>query len=69
MPAGDIAQEVCDLHRQWLSMFWKDGMYSKEAHLSLGQMYVEDERFKKYYDDIEEGAAEFLYEGLKAYCE
>lgn len=68
-PAGDIAQEVCDLHGQWLSMFWKDGMYSKEAHLSLGQMYVEDERFKKYYDDIEEGAAEFLYEALKVYCE
>ncbi len=67
-PASDIAQEVCDLHRQWLSMFWQDGMYSKEAHLSLGQMYVEDERFKKYYDDIEEGAAEFLYEALKIYC-
>ncbi|NLY47272.1 MAG: MerR family transcriptional regulator [Tissierella sp.] len=67
-PAGQIAQEACELHRQWLSMFWKDGMYSKEAHLSLGQMYVEDERFKKYYDEIEEGAAEFLYEALKVYC-
>lgn len=68
-PAGEIAQEVCDLHRQWLCMFWQDGMYSKEAHLSLGQMYVEDERFKKYYDEIQEGAAEFLYEALKIYCQ
>lgn len=67
-PGGKIAQEVCDLHHQWLCMFWQDGMYSKEAHLSLGQMYVEDERFKKYYDEIEEGAAEFLYEALKIYC-
>ena len=24
-PASELAQEVCDLHRQWLCMFWKDG--------------------------------------------
>lgn len=67
-PKSDLAQEVCDLHRQWLCMFWPDGSYSKEGHKALGQMYVEDHRFKAYYDKIAEGAAEFLYEALKIYC-
>ncbi|NLN15248.1 MAG: MerR family transcriptional regulator [Tissierellia bacterium] len=67
-PGDELAQEVCELHRQWLCFFWEDENYSKEAHLGLGRMYVEDERFKKYYEDIAEGAAEFLYEALKIYC-
>ena len=67
-PAGELAQKVCDLHRQWLCMFWKEGMYSKEAHRGLGEMYVYDERFKAYYDKIGEGAAEFLRDALNVYC-
>lgn len=67
-PAGKVSQEVCDLHRQWICMFWKDGMYSKEAHKALGEMYVSDERFKAFYDRINEGAAEFLNKALKIYC-
>jgi DNA-binding transcriptional MerR regulator len=65
-PSSDLAQEVCDLHRQWLGYTWTS--YSKKAHLGLGQMYVEDERFKANYDAISPGAAEFLYEALKVYC-
>lgn len=67
-PAGAIAQKACDLHRQWLCMFWEDDAYSKEAHKSLGDMYVADERFKAYYDGIEEGCAEFLRNALYIYC-
>lgn len=67
-PAGELAQKVCDMHRQWLCMFWKDGMYSKEAHRGLGEMYVYDERFKSYYDKIGEGEAEFLRDALDIYC-
>ena len=65
-PSSDLAQEVCDLHRQWLGYTWTS--YSKKAHQGLGQMYVEDERFKANYDAISPGAAEFLYEALKVYC-
>ena len=65
--ASSLAQEVCDLHRQWLGYTWKT--YSKQAHLSLGQMYVADERFKAYYDAIAPGCAEFLAEALKTYCQ
>ena len=49
-------------------MIYNDDNYSKESHLGIEQMYVENDRFRKYYDDIEEMAAEFLYETLKIYC-
>lgn len=65
-PAGAKAQETCRLHKEWLSFSWPQ--YSKEAHLGLANMYVEDPRFRKYYEDIAEGGAEFLREALKIYC-
>lgn len=64
-PSSEEAKRLCDLHRQWLCMFWKEGMYSKEAHSCLGESYVADERFKKYYDDIVPGGAVFLRDALK----
>ena len=65
-PSSELAQKVCALHKEWLEYFWKD--YSKTAHLGLAQTYVEDPRFKKYYDNIEVGCAEFLHNALKIYC-
>lgn len=67
-PTGELAQEACDLHRQWLMMFWQDGAYSKQSHLSLAQMYVADERFTAYYEKIAVGATQFLYNALEKYC-
>jgi len=68
-PAGELAQEACDLHRQWLCYFWADGMYSKEAHLGLAQMYCGDPRFKAHYDAIADGCAEFLRDAMEIYAE
>ena len=65
-PSSELAQKLCDLHKQWLAHSWK--RYSKEAHLGLGQMYVEDPRFKEYYDKIVPGGAEFLRDALQVYC-
>lgn len=65
-PSSELAQKLCDLHKQWLAYSWK--RYSKEAHLGLGQMYVEDPRFKEYYDKIVPGGAEFLRDALQVYC-
>lgn len=64
-PSGELAQKTADLHRQWLSYTWPD--YSKEAHAGLAQMYVDDERFKEYYDKIQPGAAEFLRDAVLIY--
>ncbi|MCL2080278.1 MAG: TipAS antibiotic-recognition domain-containing protein [Oscillospiraceae bacterium] len=68
-PDSEMAQKACDLHRQWLCMFWEDGTYSKKAHKGLAETYVADERFKKYYDAIADGAAVFLRDSIIIYCQ
>lgn len=64
-PAGELGQKAADLHRQWLSYTWNE--YSKEAHAGLANMYVEDERFKAYYDKEQPGLAEFLRDAILIY--
>lgn len=64
-PAGDLAQKAAELHRQWLCFYWDS--YSKEAHAGLAQMYVDDERFKAYYDKDQPGIAEFLRDAIHIY--
>jgi DNA-binding transcriptional MerR regulator len=67
-PAGELAQKACDLHRQWLCMFWPEGIYSKAAHRALGETYVADPRFTAYYGSgAGPGAAEFLNQALMIY--
>lgn len=65
-PASEKAREACRLHKEWLSCSWPS--YTKEAHLGLADMYVEDERFRKYYEDIATGGAEFLRDALRIFC-
>lgn len=64
-PASELAQEAADLHRQYLSFYWDS--YSKEAHANIAQMYVDDERFKAYYDKEQPGLAQFLRDAVKIY--
>jgi DNA-binding transcriptional MerR regulator len=64
-PAGELAQKAADLHKQWLTFYWTE--YSKEAHAGLAQMYVDDERFKAYYDKEQPGTAEFLRDAIRIY--
>jgi hypothetical protein len=61
-PAGEAAQHLCELHRQWLSGYWDS--YSPAAHRGLARMYVDDNRFRAYYDSVAPGAAEFLRDAL-----
>lgn len=65
--AGENARRACSLHKAWLGAFWKEGMYSVEAHRGLAEMYISDERFKAYYDKIAPGAAQFLHDALMSY--
>lgn len=64
-PAGELAQKAAQLHKQWLTYYWKD--YSKEAHAGLAQMYVDDERFTAYYDKEQPGTAVFLRDAIHIY--
>ena len=65
-PASELAQKACELHKQWLCYFWDS--YSKEAHIGVAQMYVDDARFTAYYDKIALGCAVFLRDSLLIYC-
>jgi len=65
-PESELAQSACDLHRQWLCVYYPD--YSKEYHIGLADMYVADERFKAHYEKIMPGCAEFLRDAIKIYC-
>lgn len=64
-PRGELAKRAADLHRQWLCFFWDE--YSKEAHVGVCQMYIDDERFRAYYDKFEPGTVEFLRDAVLAY--
>lgn len=61
-PGGEQGQKAALLHKQWLTFFWET--YSKEAHAGLAQMYVDDSRFKAYYDKVQPGTAEFLRDAI-----
>ncbi|MFS0749246.1 MerR family transcriptional regulator [Oceanobacillus sp. 1P07AA] len=43
------AKQVYDLHKNWLMFSWSE--YSAEAHKGLAEMYVADDRFRKYYNE------------------
>ncbi|MEL7605620.1 MerR family transcriptional regulator [Sedimentibacter saalensis] len=64
-PYSETAQKAAELHGRWLSFFW--GQYNKEAHVNITQMYIDDERFKAYYDSKNPGTAEFLREAVLIY--
>jgi DNA-binding transcriptional MerR regulator len=65
-PASEAAQKACDIHRQWLCVFYP--RYSKEYHRGLGEMYVTDERFRANYDKIAPGCTEFFRDAINIYC-
>lgn len=65
-PAGETAQKACALHKAWLLNYWES--YSKEAHLGVTQMYVDDPRFTAFYDKIAPGCAAFLRDAVAVFC-
>ena len=67
-PAGEPAHELAQMHESWIRLHWGEGRYSREAHRSLAQMYLADDRFRAYYDEAAgEGATEFLVAALESY--
>lgn len=61
-PAGEAGRRVVLLHKEWLSMTWKE--YSENAHRGVANLYVMDERFQAYYDKEVEGCAAFLRDAV-----
>ena len=65
-PMSEEAMVLAKKHKEWIMFYWPS--YSKEAHIGLGEMYVADERFKKYYDKHQTGAAQFLCDAIKHFA-
>ena len=62
---SEEGKALAELHKEWLMLYWP--VYDVEAHQGLGDMYVEDERFKAFYDAAVEGAAAYLRDCIYAY--
>lgn len=64
---SEAARSVYEKHKDWLNFTWN--YYSAQAHVGLGKMYVEDERFAKYYEDrTRKGAAVILRDIIEKYA-
>jgi DNA-binding transcriptional MerR regulator len=57
-------QELVEAHRAGVCRFWD---CSPEAHKNLADMYLADDRFRKHYDDIAPGLAEYLHAAISAH--
>ncbi len=59
VPGSAEANELVARHRASIERFYDcgDGM-----HRCLAEMYLADERFTRYYDDVEPGLAQFLHD-------
>lgn len=58
------AMDLVERHREHISRWFYD--CSHEMQLGLGEMYVADPRFKKRYEDLEPGLAEFVRDAIRA---
>ena len=56
------------MHAAWLQLYWPEGLYSPEAHRSLADGYLADERFQRYYDAVAPGAARFLRDAVHTWA-
>lgn len=65
-PDSPEVQDVVARHHAWVSVIWTP---DAEAYRGLTQMYVDDERFRKHYDEIAPGAAELLRDAAAIYAE
>ncbi|WP_168123178.1 MerR family transcriptional regulator [Paenibacillus sp. HB172176] len=54
--------------KEWYDLLNRMGAYSPEAFKSLGQMYVDDERFTKNIDKFGEGLALFMRDAMAFYA-
>ncbi len=59
----ETEQEITQLHKKWIMFSWST--YSEEAHIGLADLYLEDERFKRYYDGIASNAASILRTAIR----
>ena len=65
-PADEEVQKLVAQHYEMTSNYLD---VSEERYRGFGKMYVEDPRFKAYYDNYREGLAEFLNQAIQWFCD
>lgn len=61
---GERAMQLAEAHRQHIIRWFYD--CSHQLHRCLGEMYLDDERFRKNYDDIAPGLAQYFRDAMVA---
>lgn len=64
-PSSEVSMQLCKSHQLWTKTYWPT--YSKKAHMDLVEMYLEDERFKKYYEKTIIGGTMFLRDAMRIF--
>ncbi len=64
-PDDPIVLDEVENHYRAVSRFWTP---DANAYTCLGQMYVDDERFRGNYEKITAGLAEFQRDAMAAYA-
>ncbi|MFI1938163.1 MerR family transcriptional regulator [Streptomyces purpureus] len=61
---GEAAMDLAEEARQQICRFYYE--CSHEFHTCLAEMYVADERFRQYYEEIKPGMAQYLHDAIFA---
>ena len=64
-PADIRVQRVISRHFQQMNLYYE---VNEERYRGLGELYVEDERFKQYYEKYGEGLAGFMQQAIEVFC-
>ena len=65
-PASESVQILIDRHYNNLRHFYEPNL---ELYRGLADMYVDDPRFRLYYDKYAPGLADFMHDAMIAYCD
>lgn len=57
--------EAMDGHYQLICRFWTP---NQEAYIGLGQLYVDDERFARNYENVRAGLTRYMRDAMEAYA-
>lgn len=63
VPGSERANELAAWHRANIERFYD---CDHDMHVCLAEMYLADERFTRYYDDVEPGLAQFVHDIIVA---
>lgn len=64
--ADEKVQQMIEKHYQGIRVFYDCPI---EMYRNLGAMYVEDPRFRAYYEKFRKGMAEFMKNAIAYYCD